>query len=430
MNIIQIIPGSGGSFYCGNCLRDSKYVDALKDLGHDVTKLPMYLPLFADEHDLNEIPVFYGAINIYLKLRYPFLRKAPAWVDRLLNSKPMLKLAAGMAGSTRAKGLEEMTISMLMGEEGFQKGELEEMVDWIVEHCQPDVIHISNALLLGLARRLKERLNVFVACSLQDEDTWMEPMQPEFRDKIWELMHERSGDVDAFIAVSNYYADYMKEHMKLPAEKVHAIHLGVDPADYRVRPAGEKERAIGFISRMCHANGLDLLVDAFLELKTMPGFEDLRLILTGGQGGDDTRYLKRLKRKISRSCSEESIVYHDDFDGPGRAEFFDRVSLVSVPVREGYATGLFLLEAMASGIPAVQPAVGAFPEIIKASGGGVTYDQSDSSALANALKNLLDNPQKLEELSNAARQGVEREFNIHKNAEKMIDVFHQSGLKK
>jgi len=430
MNIIQIIPGSGGSFYCGNCLRDSKIVVALREQGYNVTKLPMYLPLFADEHDLNEIPVFYGAISIYLKLMYPFLRNAPLWVDRLLNSKPLLKLAAGMAGSTRAKGLEEMTISMLLGEEGLQKKELEKMVDWIAEHCKPDVIHISNALLLGLARRLKERLDVVIACSLQDEDTWVEPMKPEFRDKIWDLMHERSEEVDAFIAVSDYYADYMKDHMKLPADKVHSVQLGVDPADYRVRPMAEKERNIGFISRMCHENGLDILVDAFLELKKQPEFEDVKLVLTGGHTGDDKRFLKRIKKKISRSCCEDKVVYHDDFDGPGRLEFFDMVSIVSVPLREGFASGLFMLEAMASGIPVVQPAVGAMPEIIESSGGGITYPENDPTILANALKELLNDPAKVQELGLSARKGIEEEFNIYKKTEKIIDVFQKSVEKK
>ena len=66
----------------------------------------------------------------------------------------MLKLASKFAGSTRAKGLEEMTVSMLLGEEGQQKDELQRMVDWIVENCNPDVIHLSNALLLGLAQQL------------------------------------------------------------------------------------------------------------------------------------------------------------------------------------------------------------------------------------------------------------------------------------
>ena len=67
LKIIHIIPGSGGSFYCGNCLRDSKYFDAFRKMGHDVVKIPMYLPLFSDEHDISDVPVFYGAISIYLK---------------------------------------------------------------------------------------------------------------------------------------------------------------------------------------------------------------------------------------------------------------------------------------------------------------------------------------------------------------------------
>jgi len=116
MKIIHIIPGSGGNFYCGNCLRDSKYFDALRKLQHDVVKIPMYLPLFADEHDLNDVPVFYGAVSIYLKQLFPFFKKAPVWFDNILNSKPMLKFAARRAGSTNAKGLEEMTISKISSE--------------------------------------------------------------------------------------------------------------------------------------------------------------------------------------------------------------------------------------------------------------------------------------------------------------------------
>ena len=201
MNIIQIIPGSGGSFYCGNCLRDSKYVDALRKLGHQVVKIPMYLPLFSDEHDISDIPIFYGAISTYLKQVYPVFRKAPPWFDKLLNSKPMMKIAASMAGSTRAKGLEDMTISMLLGEQGEQKDELDKMADWIAKHCQPDVIHISNALLLGLARRIKEKVGVPVVCSLQDEDVWVDAMQPQFQQRIWDLMHERAKDVDALVAL-------------------------------------------------------------------------------------------------------------------------------------------------------------------------------------------------------------------------------------
>ncbi|HDR50169.1 MAG TPA: hypothetical protein ENN90_00910, partial [Mariniphaga anaerophila] len=273
MNIIQIIPGSGGSFYCGNCLRDSKYFNALRAEGHNVTKIPMYLPLFGDEHDISDVPIFYGAISLYLKQVYPIFRKAPEWVDKLLNSKPMMKMAASMAGSTRAKGLEDMTFSMLLGEEGEQKAELDHMVNWIAEHCKPDIIHISNALLLGLARRLKEKIGVPVLCSLQDEDVWIDPMQPQFQKKIWDLMHERAKDVDTLVSVSNYFASEMKKRMNLTGEKVKTIHLGVAVEDYKYISPREKERNVGYISRMCHKDGFDIVVDAFIELKKKPGFE-------------------------------------------------------------------------------------------------------------------------------------------------------------
>ena len=127
MKIVHIIPGSGGSFYCGNCLRDSKYYSSIKKLGHDVLKIPMYLPLFSHDTNNENIPVFYGAVNLYLKQTYPFFKKAPKWFDNMLNTRPVLRQAAKMAGSTRAKGLEEMTISMLLGEHGDQAEELEKM---------------------------------------------------------------------------------------------------------------------------------------------------------------------------------------------------------------------------------------------------------------------------------------------------------------
>ena len=49
--------------------------------------------------------------------------------------------------------------------------------------------------------------------------------------------------------------------------------------------------------------------------------------------------------------------------------FLKRCPMISVPVRIGEAFGMYLLEAMASGVPVVQPALGAFPEIVDVSGG-------------------------------------------------------------
>ncbi len=231
MQIIHIVPGSGGSFYCGNCLRDSKYIRGLKDAGAEVIKVPMYLPLFADEHDLDDVPIFYGAISLYLKHTFPILKKAPAWLDKILNSGPMLKFAAHMAGSTNPKGLENMTISMLLGEMGEQKKELDHLVDWIAEHCDADVIHLSNALLIGLAKRIKEKLDVIVVCTLQDEDVWVDAMDEYFKKKTWDTMKERAHDVDAFFAVSSFFAKEMQPILDIPDEKLITHHIMIDAED-------------------------------------------------------------------------------------------------------------------------------------------------------------------------------------------------------
>ncbi len=423
MNIVQIIPGTGGSFYCGNCMRDSKFIDALRKQGHDVIKIPMYLPLFSDEHDLSDVPVFYGAISIYLKQQYPIFRKAPKWVDNILNSKPFLKLASNMAGSTDAQGLEDMTISMLLGEDGRQKEELDQMIDWIEQNYKPDIVHISNALLLGLAHRIKSRLNVRVVCSLQDEDVWVDAMDKAYQDKVWKLMSEKSAHVDAFVAVSDFFAGVMLRQMMLPAEKVHTLHLGVNPANYEYIPFSQRPRSIGYLSRMCHENGFDILVDAFIDLKKKPGFEDVRLVTTGGSTGADSKYLKAVRKKLAKENLEDQVEFHEDFEGLGRMEFLKKVALISVPVRNGEAFGMYLLESMACGIPVVQPALGAFPEIVSLSEGGITYHPNTPEELSKNLAQLLSDPNKIEELSAAARQGVETKFNIYDQAKAMVEIY-------
>lgn len=423
MNIVQIIPGSGGTFYCGNCLRDSKFVSTLIKNGHNVVKVPMYLPLFSDEHDINEVPVFYGAISIYLKQLYPVFRKAPKWFDNFLNSKPLMKLAAGMAGSTNAKGLEEMTVSMLLGEEGKQSEELDKMVDWIAENCNPDIIHLSNALLLGLARRIKQKLNIPVICSLQDEDVWVEVMKPSYREKVWKLMTERAKDVDCFISVSDYFAKQILTWMDIPVEKIKTVHLGVDPLDYKFVPQSQKKREIGFISRMNHDNGLDILIDAFIELKKHKRFDDVHLHITGGSTAEDSKFIKDQKKKLEDLGLRPFSHFWEGFEGNHRMNFLSRMKLISVPVRNGEAFGIYLSEAMASGIPVVQPELGAFPEIINKSGGGVVYNPNNYQTLSDALIKLLDDEARIETLSVEARKSVENNFNINTQSEKLIEVY-------
>ncbi len=426
MKIAHIIPGSGGSFYCGNCMRDSKYIRALKDLGHQVIKVPLYLPLFEDAHDLDEVPVFYGAVNLYLKQQFPIFRHMPAFIEHALDSKGVLEMAARKAGSTRAKGLEEMTISMLLGEDGNQKEELERLVDWLADEAKPDLIHLSNALLLGLAHRIKQRMNVAIVCSLQDEDVWVDAMDDHYRQKVWNLMSERGNDVDVFIPVSHFFSAEIHKRMVIPENKVIPVHIGVDTEDYAPKNIVAKELVIGYLSRMCEENGLAVLVDAFILLRRNPEYSAVKLKITGGKTGDDTHFIKEQKHKISKAGLDDDVFWVEEFEGEERQKFFDSVRLISVPVLNGEAFGLYMLEAMASGIPMVQPHLGAFSEVIELSGGGVIYGENKPELLADALGSLIIDDKKLQELSTAGIAGVKAHFDIHAQARKMVKVYESS----
>jgi glycosyltransferase involved in cell wall biosynthesis len=239
-------------------------------------------------------------------------------------------------------------------------------------------------------------------------------------------MHQKAMEVDAFISVSRYFAKKMIQLLNLPQEKVYTLHLGVAPDDYDFIPIGQKPNNIGYLSRMCHENGFHILVDAFIHLKKNPEFKDVKLIATGGFTGDDASYLKAIRKKLRKANLQHDVEFHQSFEGEGRKEFFKKVSVISVPVLKGEAFGIYLLESMASGIPVVQPPMGAFPEIIEQSKGGVIYDQNTPERLSLSLQHLLSKRNITEELSLAGRKGVETNFNIHSLAKEMIGIYQQT----
>ncbi len=424
MKITYIVPGFGGTFYCGNCLRDSAFPKALKSHGHDSVTLPLYLPHSIEEFSQqDDMPVFYGAVNIYLKQNFKLFRHMPKWLYSFFNSPFILKYASKKSGSTKAEGLEEMTISMLKGEEGFQREELEQLVYYLKHHEKPDVVHLSNALLIGLAAKIKEELNVPVFCSLQDEDVWINAMAEHYKPKLWLLMCEKAKDVDAFIAVSNFFKNVMQKNMNIPDGKIHVIPLGVDPALYKVSLPAKKPFAVGFLSRLNEENGFGILVDAFIKLKSKPEFANAKLILTGGKTADDNSFVDKQIKKLQKNKILNDVEFIEDFRTLALEKFFGKLSILSVPVINGEAFGLYQLESLASGIPIVQPNIGAFPEIVAASEGGVIYSPNTADALAEKLDEVLSDPAKLHRLSINGRKAIEEKFNLNKTTEQLVEIY-------
>ncbi len=419
MKVVHIVPGSGGTFYCQNCMRDAALVQALRRQGVDVVMVPMYLPMFVDGNPVQaHTPVFFGGINVWLQQKFPLFRKTPRWLDHLFDSKWMLKRAAGMEGSTAASGLGAMTLSMLEGSDGNQRKEVERLVQWLVEQEKPDVIHISNALLIGLAGEIKAALPVPVICTLQDEDSWLDQIDPPFDRACWEAIAARCKDVDRFVAVSNWFADRMSERLKIPRNRIDVVHIGIDLNGYEQAALDLNPPVLGYLSRMNAALGLERLVAAFIELKKIKGLEKLKLRATGGAVGADKKCISGLRKKLAKLGLGNDAEFIDDFSREKRLDFLKSLSVLCVPAEQGEAFGTYIIEAMAAGVPVVQPDAGAFPELIEATGGGMIYRD-----LVQTLRELLTHPDRLRQLGQKGRESVVKKFSVETMAQKMILVY-------
>ncbi|MCH7556168.1 MAG: glycosyltransferase family 4 protein [Planctomycetes bacterium] len=425
MRIVQITPSAGDSFYCENCLRDAALVKAMRKLGHDVLMIPLYLPLQIDESSsVSKTPIFFGGINVYLQQKSAFFRRTPRWFDRLLDSPKLLRWIGRKAGATSARNLGQMTISMLQAEQGRQKKELHRFVEWLdTQDNKPDVVCLSNILLAGLARGIKQRLGVPVVCLLQDEDGFLDGLTSPYSEQAWQILAERASDIDAFIAVSKYYADVMRQRLELQAERVHVIYMGISLDGYEQWEAGPEIPTIGYLSRMCPDKGLDTLVDAFVHLKKNKKLKNARLRITGGKRADDEIFLNRIRQHLSSCGLIDDVEFQPDFDCNSKSDFLRTLSVLSVPEKQPVAYGLYVLEALAAGVPVVQPSSGVFPELLEMTGGGVLCEPNNATALASAMEPLLLEPDYARQLGKRGRDAVFEKFNIEQTAKEMVRIY-------
>ena len=424
MKIAFITPGHGLQFYCQNCFRDSGLIQSLATLGHEVIKVPMYISSGVETGaDVASTPVFYGAVNIYLKEKLPFYRSAPLWMERLFDSPAMLRLAAKKSGSTRPTGLEEMTLSMLRGEKGRQASDLDRLIRHLKENIAPDVVHLSNALLLGLAHRIKKDVGAGVVCSLQDENEWVDLMGVDYQKVVWDLMAEKAVDVDSFVSASQYYAGIAQGKLRLIENRIKVIPGGVDLEGYEKSDLPFDPPVIGFLCRMSEYFGLDVLVEAFLKLKRDNRFRDLKLHLTGGYSGDDKKFLDGLMRKITGNGFINDVSVFEDFQKSSRIAFLKSLTLLSVPVPAGEAFGAYQVESLAAGVPVVQPNVGCYPEFIAKTQGGLIYEPNTGEKLASAMASLLSDPAYLRRLGEQGRRVVLEDYSMGRMTQNMVGIY-------
>lgn len=407
MQIAYLAAGAAG-MYCGSCLHDNTLAAALLARGEQVVLAPIYTPLRTDEPDVSQPRVFFGGINAYLQQKIPLFRSTPAWLDGWLDHPTVLKLLAGRAGSVDPSKLGAMTVSMLLGEEGHQRKELDKLVDWLLHEVKPDVVHLSNSMMLGLARRIAAQCGPPVVCSLSGEDLFLEKIPAPYYEQARQALRERAQEVEALIALNNYYADYMADYLAVSREKVAVIPHGLALEGHAATPSlsAEATAQIGFLARICPDKGLHLLVEACQRVLDRQLLPDLHLHIAGYLGSGDRRYFRQIQRSVARSTLRDRVTYHGELTRPEKIAFLQRLHVMSTPTVYRESKGLPVLEAWANGTPVVVPNHGAYPEMVERTGGGLLCQPDDPDDLAVQLATLLGDRPRLAEMGTQAHAAV------------------------
>ncbi len=403
--------------YCGSCLRDNALAAALLDRGHDVMLMPVYTPTRTDERNVSRRRVFFGGISVFLEQHSALFRNLPDVVDRLWDAEWVIRMASKRSIKVDPKSLGELTVSMLRGEHGFQRKEIHKLLAWLKTEPPFAVINLPYTLLLGLAAPLKRELKVPICCTLQGEDLFLDGLGDPYKEQSLDLIRKAARHVDVFLPVSQYYCDYMPGYLGVPAEKMRLVPLGITLDGYAPRPRARSEVfTIGYLARIAPEKGLHLLADAYRRLRRRPGIGRSRLVAAGYLAPEHHTYLDRVRSALREDGLEREFEYRGEVDRSAKVEFLQKVDVFSVPATYHEPKGMFLFEAMASGVPVVQPRHGAFPEIIEKTGGGILVDPDNAEALADGILELWQNHEKAHRLGLLGAAGVREHYTADRMA--------------
>jgi len=424
MRILSLTAGAA-SMYCGSCMRDNALAAELIRRGHEVTLLPFYTPTLTDEENVSrQGRVFFGGISVYLEQHLALFRHTPRLLDRLWDAPGVIKAFTKGSIAVDPRELGALTVSTLRGEEGRQRKEIEKLLEFLAGEPRPDIVNIPYTLLISLAAPLKRLLGCPVVVTLQGEDLFLDGLPEPYRAEALALVRAQVADVDGFIAVSEYYAGFMRDYLGIPGGKMRVARLGVSVGDLTVTTRQRQDPfTIGYFARIAPEKGLHNLAEAYRILRHERGLPPSRLVAAGYLGADHQAYLDGITRSMAQWGLADEFTCLGTLDRAHKVTFFHGIDVLSVPSGYHEPKGLYLLEAMACAVPVVQPNHGAFPELIAATGGGVLARSESGADVAEALYDVWRHPERAAELGRQGAAGVRARYTVGHMAEGVIAAY-------
>ncbi len=408
MKLIHLTPGTG-TFHCGSCLRDNALIKAVRRAGHDALMVPLYLPLVTDDAPASpELPVMTGGVNLFLTHKVPWLAKMLRPFRRWLDAPRLLRALADRASMTSPQQLGELTVESFRGLHGRQAAEWRRLMNWILTNEKPDFLSLSNGLLNSLAPASVREMGIPVICSLQGEDSFIDTLPEPFRSQAWDLFRANSEHVTLYTAATDWYAEVMRERLGLKPEHIAVVPNGLDLSSSTPQKSPPDPPVVGYLARQCMGKGLHLLVDAFILLA--PHHPEARLSIAGTCTMADESFIRQQQTKLEMAGLLPRVTWRRQLSAAEKIAHFQSLTVLSVPAEYGEAFGLYVIEALACGVPVVEPDDAGLAELVRATGGGILYEKGNVQSLADSLGKMLSDSGLRQRTAEAGRLSVESRY--------------------
>ena len=219
------------------------------------------------------------------------------------------------------------------------------------------------------------------------------------------------------VSVSDAARQDIAAAFDVEAQRIHVVHNGIDLN--RFKPMPEITRAPHRLMTTASADaplkGVQYLLKALAEVATV--VPDITLCLLGKlkPGGETEALIDALNLR-------NRIEFHVDISDEAMVALYARATIAIVPsVYEGF--GFPAGEAMACGVPVISTRGGALPEVVGDC--GIIVPVRDPAAIARAIKELINNPDKRSELSKRGRERILKYFSWKVAAHEMVDLYHE-----
>jgi len=172
-----------------------------------------------------------------------------------------------------------------------------------------------------------------------------------------------------------------------------------------------------------------VLAEAYVLMRQELGLPPSRLRAAGYRGPDQQGYFDGIVRTLDAAGLTGEFEYAGAPDRAGKFAFLRTLDVFCVPSPYAEPKGMYLLEAMAAGVPVVVPPHGALPELIDATDGGLgtTPGRSDAADFARALMAIWREPEWASEKGRHGYAAVRERFTLERMAECVEAVYGEAA---